>query len=137
MSRSFIRFALPLFLRDSATIIRATLQLQADAPLVGIPADTSQLVATTVLVDFGAKSPVVAGIGATQPLLPGVSAAELEVTSLVKLWQGTTATPSIIRLALANEGGTFLFPLFRSSRSVSGAPTLRITYRPPFAFEGY
>lgn len=137
VSRSFIRFALPPFLRDSATIIRATLQLQADAPLVGIPADTSLLVATSVLVDFGAKSPVIAGIGASQPLLPGVSTATLDVTRLVQLWQGTTATPSIIRLALANEGGTFLFPQFRSTRSASGAPTLRVTYRPPFAFQGY
>ena len=137
VSRSFIRFALPQYLRDSATIIRATLDLHADGPVFGIPADTAVLVATSVLVDFGAKSPVVAGIGATLPLLSGDSTASLEVTSLVRLWQGATPTPSIIRLALADEGGTFLFPLFRSTRSALGAPILRITYRPPFAFEGY
>jgi hypothetical protein len=137
VSRSFIRFALPQYLRDSATIIRATLDLHADGPVFGIPADTAVLVATSVLVDFGAKSPVVAGIGATLPVLSGDSTASLEVTSLVRLWQGATPTPSIIRLALADEGGTFLFPLFRSTRSVLGAPILRITYRPPFAFEGY
>jgi hypothetical protein len=137
VSRSFIRFALTPFLRDSATIIRATLHLQADVPLIGIPADTALLVATSVLVDFGAKSPVVAGIGATLPLLPGATAADFDVTSLVQLWQGRTPTPAIIRLALGDEGGTFLFPLFRSTRSASGAPTLQITYRPPFAFEGY
>ena len=137
VSRSFIRFALTPFLRDSATIIRATLHLQADVPLFGIPADTAQLVATSVLVDFGAKSPVVAGIGASLPLLSGATAADFDVTQLVKLWQGKTPTPAIIRLALGDEGGTFLFPLFRSTRSLSGAPTLEITYRPPFAFEGY
>ncbi|MGH7594249.1 MAG: hypothetical protein ACRELE_10425 [Gemmatimonadales bacterium] len=137
VSRSFIRFVLPPFLKDSATIIRATLEVQADAPLVGIPADTAVLVATSVLVDFGAKSPVVAGVSAILPLVPGLTAASLEVTPLVQLWQGKTATPSIVRLALADEGGTFLSPLFRSTRSASGAPTLRITYRPPFAFEGY
>jgi len=137
VSRSFIRFALTPFLRDSATIIRATLHLQADAPLIGIPADTAVLVATSVLVDFGAKSPVVAGVGATLPLLPGATGADFDVTQLVKLWQGKTPTPAIIRLALGDEGGTFLFPLFRSTRSLSGAPTLQITYRPPFAFEGY
>ena len=120
MSRSFIRFALTPFLRDSATIIRATLHLQADVPLIGIPADTAQLVATSVLVDFGAKSPVVAGIGATLPLLPGATAADFDVTQLVKLWQGKTPTPAIIRLALGDEGGTFLFPLFRSTRSAFG-----------------
>jgi hypothetical protein len=137
VSRSFIRFALPPFLRDSATIIRATLDLQADSPLIGIPADTAQLVATSVLVDFGSKSPPVAGVSDSMALLPGLISASIEVTSLIKLWQGTTATPAIIRLALADEGGTFLFPLFRSTRSGSGGPTLRITYRPPFAFEGY
>ncbi|MGH7524590.1 MAG: hypothetical protein ACREK8_09810 [Gemmatimonadales bacterium] len=137
VSRSFIRFALTPFLRDSATIIRATLSLQADTALVGIPADTAILVATSVQADFGAKSPVVAGVEGSLPLLPGMTSADIEVTPLVKLWQGATATPAIIRLALADEGGTFLTPLFRSTRSASGAPTLRITFRPPFAFEGY
>lgn len=137
VQRSFIRFTLPPYLRDSATIIRATLHLQADAPVIGIPADTALLVAASVLTDFGAKSPVFSSPFATTPMLSGTSTADLEVSSLVQLWQGTTGAPSIIRLALAQEGGTFSFPLFRSTRSASGAPTLRITYRPPFAFQGY
>lgn len=137
VSRSFLRFALPPYLHDSATIIRATLHLQADAPVIGIPADTAQLVATTLIADFGAKSPPFPGFSASTPLLPGTSTADLEIATLVQLWQGTTGAPSIIRLALAQEGGTFVFPLFRSTRSVSGTPTLRITYRPPFGFEGY
>jgi hypothetical protein len=113
------------------------MKLDDPKPLVGIPADTALLVATDVLVDFGAKSPVVPGLGATAVLLPGSIGAELEIVSLVQLWQGANGTPSIVRLALAQEGGTFLFPLFRSTRSASGMPTLRITYRPPFAFSGY
>ena len=135
--RAFLRFALTPFLRDSATIIRATLHLQADAPVIGIPADTALLVATSVLADFGAKSPVVGGLVATSALVSGTATADLEVGTLVRLWQGKSATPAILRLALAQEGGTFSFPLFRSTRSAAGVPTLRITYRPPFAFQGY
>ena len=137
VSRSFIRFALPAYLRDSATIIRATLQLHTDVPLIGIPADTGIMIVGSVLADFGAKSPVIPGVGATAVLLPGDSIVELDVTQLVQLWQGRFATPSVVRLQLAQEGGTFLFPLFRSTRSSSGSPTLRITYRPPFAFGGF
>lgn len=135
--RSFLRFSLTPFLRDSATIIRATLHLQADVPIIGIPADTALLVATSVLTDFGAKSPVVAGIFATSVMISGTTTADLEVGTLIQLWQGANATPSILRLALAQEGGTFSIPAFRSTRSASGGPTLRITYRPPFAFQGY
>jgi hypothetical protein len=137
VSRSFIRFSLPPFLRDTATIIRATLHLQADGPVIGIPADTAVLVATSVLADFGPKSPVIASIFGSIPLLSGTTSADIEVGPVVQLWQGKSAVPSIIRLALAQEGGTFIFPLFHSTRSASGAPTLRITYRPPFAFQGY
>ena len=135
--RSFLRFALTPFLRDSATIIRATLHLEADVPVIGIPADTALLVATSVLTDFGAKSPVFSSLFATSQLVSGTASADLEVGTLVQLWQGTNGTPSIIRLALAQEGGTFSFPSFRSTRSATGVPTLRITYRPPFAFQGY
>lgn len=137
VARSFIRFALPPYLRDSATIIRATLHLDTDVPVIGIPADTAKLVATTLSADFGAKSPPFPGFGASAALLPGTTSADLEVASLVQLWQGKNGLPSIVRLALGQEGGTFVFPLFRSTRSTLGGPTLRITYRPPFAFEGY
>ncbi len=137
VARSFLRFALPPFLHDSATIIRATLHLQADTPVIGIPADTTMLVADDLVADFGAKSPPYPTFSATALLLPGATTADLEIVTLVQLWQGTTGLPSIVRLALGQEGGTFTFPLFRSTRSVSGAPTLRITYRPPFAFEGF
>jgi len=137
VARSFIRFALPPYLRDSATIIRATLELHGDQPVIGIPADTAQLVANTLLADFGEKSPVIVGLGGVATLLPGTQDVSIEVASLVQAWQGSAPTPSIIRLALSQEGGTFLFPVFRSTRSPGGAPTLHITYRPPFAFEGY
>lgn len=137
VSRSFLRFSLPPYLKDSATIIRATLHLQASAPVFGIPADTAQLVAGTVLADFGSKSPIVSGVASSAVLLSGATSADVEVLSLVQLWQGSMGTPQVLRLSLAQEGGTFIFPLFYSTRSNTGTPTLDITYRPPFAFTGY
>ncbi len=136
VARSFLRFALPAYLRDSATIIRATLELHTAAPLFGIPADTADMLALPVLADFGAKSPVSIVTYSTSVLLSGDSVVDLEVARLVALWQGASPYPSIIRLSLAAEGGTFLAPLFYSTRSASLQPTLRITYRPPFAFQG-
>jgi hypothetical protein len=137
VSRSFLRFSLPPFLRDSATIIRATLLLHGDAAVVGIPGDSATLDASAVLVDFGAKSPAITGAFSSFVMYPGDSVASLEVGPLVRLWQGATGTPPILRLNLVEEGGTYIFPLFHSTRSTSGPPTLRVTYRPPFAFEGY
>ena len=137
VARSFIRFALPPALRDSVTIIRATLQLTADQPMFGIPADTATILARPVLALLGPKSPVAAALFIGQFLLTGQTEVTLEVASLVRLWQGTDALPSVLRLEIGEEGATFLAPAFRSSRSVSGAPTLRITYRRSFAFEGF
>ncbi len=136
VSRTFLRFALPAYLRDSATIIRATLELHAAAPLVGIPADTADMLALPVLADFGPKSPVSVATFASSVLLPGDSVVRMEIAPLVTLWQGSVPLPSIVRLSLAAEGGTFLAPLFYSTRSSALQPTLRITYRPPFAFQG-
>lgn len=137
VSRSFIRFSLPPALRDSVTIIRATLQLTADRPMFGIPADTATLLARPVLTDLGAKSPVATELFSGAFLLPGQVDVSMEIAELVRTWQGSDALPAILRLELGEEGGSFIAPFFRSTRSLSGAPTLRITYRRTFAFEGF
>ncbi len=137
VSRSFIRFALPPALRDSVTIIRATLQLTADVPMFGIPADTATLLARPVLTNLGPKSPVATELFAGAFLLPGQVDVSMEVAELVRTWQGADALPGILRLELGEEGGSFIAPFFRSTRSLTGAPTLRITYRRTFAFEGF
>lgn len=137
VSRSFIRFTLPSALRDSVSIIRATLQLTADAPLFGIPADTATLLARPVLANLGPKSPVATELFAGAFLLPGQVDVSMEIAELVRTWQGRDALPAILRLELGEEGGSFIAPFFRSTRSLSGAPTLRITYRRTFAFEGF
>ncbi len=136
VTRSFLRFTIPNFLRDSATIIRATLELTGNAPVFGIPADTANLIASAVLADFGAKSPVSATRVGLSPIISGAQSVNIEVATIVRTWQGKAPLPAIIRLALASEGATFLVPTFYSSRSTSGPPRLRITYRPPFSFAG-
>ena len=135
-ARSFLRFALPAYLRDSATILRATLELDAATPFVGIPADTARLDIRAVLIDFGAKSPVATDRLVAKALVPGMTDVSVDITALVQLWQGSQPLPSMVRLSLAQEGSTFITPRFFSTRSAGSPPRLRITYRPPFAFEG-
>lgn len=136
VSRSFLRFKLPTYLRDSATIIRATLELTSSAPVFGIPADTANVLASAVLVDFGAKSPASDTRVGSTPIISGSQSVSIEVASIVRAWQGTQPLPTMIRLALASEGATFLAPTFFSSRSATAVPRLRITFRPPFSFVG-
>jgi hypothetical protein len=136
VSRTFLRFTVPEYLRDSVTIIRATLELTGAEPVFGIPADTAQLVASAVLTDFGAKSPISTTRFGFTPMISGSQSMSMEVGPIVRAWQGTTPLPAIIRLALGSEGATFIAPRFNSSRSATGMPRLRITYRPPYSFVG-
>lgn len=137
-ARALIHFVLPDYLRDSVTIIRATLELTPDAPLVGLTADSTRLDVNPIIADFGAKSVTFLNEGGTTWIHSGDTVVSLEVTRLVRLWQGTTPLPAIVRLRHAFEWSSFLDPVFRSTRSASaGAPRIRITYRPPFAVEGF
>lgn len=135
--RAFMRFTLPSFLRDSATIIRATLELDGVAPVVGIPGDSVRIDVRGLLADFGLKSPIVGDRGANAYMRNGDRNLSVDVASLVTLWQGSTPLPAALRLELGNEWSSFLQPVFRSSRSASGGPRIRITYRPPFPFQGF
>jgi len=137
-ARALIRFAMPAYLRDSATIVRATLELTPDAPLVGITGDSTRIDVNPILADFGAKSVTFLNEGNTSWIHAGDSTISLEVTKSVRLWQGTTPLPAILRVRHAFEWSSFLNPILRSTRSAAaGAPRIRITYRPPFAVEGF
>jgi hypothetical protein len=135
--RAFMRFALPSFLRDSATILRATLELDGVAPVVGIPGDSVRINVRGLLADFGLKSPIVGDRGATTYMRNGEQDLSVDIASLVTLWQGATPLPAAIRLDLGEEWSSFLQPVFHSSRSASGGPRIRITYRPQFPFQGF
>jgi hypothetical protein len=139
-SRSIVRFALPSQLRDSATIVRATLELIPAHPLLGLPGDPAVLDARAVLADLGAKSPVTTDAGfIVSDTLPQASSdtVRLEVTRLVKLWQASTDRPPAIFLILRPEAASFTRTAFGSTNpgSAVGPPRLLITYQLPFPFE--
>ncbi len=136
-TRAFLRFALPAYLRDSVTILRATLQLDGIAPLQGIPGDSIRFDVRGLLADFGAKSPIVGDRGAFLYLKPGSEDLEIDVTTLVTLWQGAAPLPAALRLGIQEEWSTFMVPQYRSSQAATGMPRLRVTYRPRFPFEGF
>lgn len=137
-ARTLLRFSLPLALRDSVTILRATLELTPDAPILGLPNDPALLQAFGVLGDLGAKSPLITS-GSTIGLfeLPSglTDTVSVDVTRLVRLWQTDEGLPQLIFLALAPEAASFTRSIFRSTRSVAGAPRLRLTYYQTFPFE--
>ncbi len=142
-ARSLIRFNLPSRIRDSATIIRATLELTPVAPVIGLPTDPAVLQARAVLSDVGAKSPVspTAGIlGQSAPpvdtLESGTTTVSLEAVRLVELWLGPTTRPSALILSLIPEAASFTRPVFYSSRADPAVrPRLRLSYLLSFPFE--
>jgi hypothetical protein len=136
--RALIRFALPPRIRDSATIVRATLELVPTVPVPGLPNDPATIEVRTVLSDLGAKSPTVANRSGTAQLAAGqADTVRVDVVSLVRLWQGVNARPGALFVAILPqfEAGTFTQPVFGSTRTAAGAPRLRITYLLPFPFE--
>lgn len=137
-SRSLLRFNLPSRILDSATIVRATLELTPTAPISGLPTDTVLLEARSVLADVGGKSPV-----NTQPgrvladtLELGATAVSIEAVRLIELWLGANR-PSALVLALNPEGASFTKPVFYSTRAADPAlrPRLRLSYLLSFPFE--
>jgi hypothetical protein len=141
-ARVLLRFELPARIKDSATIVRATLELTPVAPITGLPSDPARLLARAVLADLGAKSPVNSTPGRVpadtlENGTPGT--VSLEAVRLVELWLGATTRPSALVLALAPdlESASFSRPVFYSTRAADMAlwPRLRISYLLSFPFE--
>ena len=137
-SRSLLRFSLPPRILDSATIVRATLELTPTAPISGLPTDTVRLEARSVLADVGGKSPVnpQADRVPSDALELGSTTVSIEAVRLVELWLGS-ARPSALVLALTSEGASFTKPVFYSTRAADPTlrPRLRISYLLSFPFE--
>ncbi|HEY6809185.1 MAG TPA: hypothetical protein VI160_10410, partial [Gemmatimonadales bacterium] len=70
-ARSIMRLTLSPALRDSVSIVRATLVLVPSGPVVSAPNDSIGLWVRRVIADFGAKSP----LAQPNPLLPADSTA--------------------------------------------------------------
>jgi hypothetical protein len=138
-SRALLRFDLPEPIEDSATIVRATLELLPVAPVLGLPTDPPVLEARGLFADLGAKSPVVTTdarfiVFDTIPV-GTADTVRLDVTSIVQLWQAVDERPEAMFLSLLPEAASFSRPVFGSTRAGPGAPRLRITYLKPFPFE--
>jgi hypothetical protein len=138
-ARALLRFNLPARIRDSATIVRATLELTPVAPITGLPTDPARLLSSAVLADVGAKSPVSTVVGRVpeDTLVAGATGVSLEAVRLVELWLGATTRPTALVLSLNPEAGSFTRPVFYSTRAADPAvrPRLRISYLLEFPFE--
>ena len=128
-SRTIMRFNLPKAIRDSSTVLRATLELTLAAPVSGIRNDKAAIQVLTALLDVGAKSPAFPNAVGSLTIEPGASGLQqIEVFGPVGAWFGPGGLKPTLLLGLAPEGGTFARPEFFSTRSPTGRPRLRITY---------
>jgi hypothetical protein len=136
-SRAIIRFALPPVLKDTATLVRATLELTPVTPILGLPGDSPVVWTKAVLADLGAKSPLSSDSLADTLLVPQADTVRIDVTRLVQGWQGSSTRPQAMFLHLEPEAASFSRPVFYSTRTADPTvyPRLRLTYMRPFPFE--
>ena len=132
-ARTILRIDLPPLIRDSSRVIRATLEFVAAAQLEGTPADSFAVVASPVVADFGAKSPLNAAHTDTTwiPIAP-IDTVRIEVTRVLALWATDSLQPTTLVLRAIPEGGEF--PGLRLHGTVDSAqrPKLHITYSPRY-----
>ena len=134
-SRSMLRFVFPPVLKDTAELIRATLELTPVSPIIGVSNISSSILVQGILVDLGAKSPLIGDAARELPFTVPTSAVQsIEVLPLVKLWQGTAGRPSNLMIQLAPEGSSFSVPIFGSSATPATQPRLRIEFVRPYQF---
>lgn len=135
-ARSILRFDIRSEVPDSASILRATLELQPAETLHGLPNDAALLDGRTVLRDVGAKSTPIFDFRAAALLPEGKdTTVAMDIFPLVATWRTSDSLPQVVYLMLSPEAGSFHQPVFFSSRSPSGAPRLRITYLLPAPVE--
>jgi hypothetical protein len=137
-ARTVIRFPWPAFLKDSAQLVRVSLELSPTGPISGLRGDTAFIQARPLLADFGSKSPSSsdAFYAATVPVVLGqADTVRLEVRRAATLWQATQPTPSAFMLNLIPEASSFTTAIFGSTRTPGRAPRLRVTYALKFPFE--
>jgi hypothetical protein len=135
-SRALLRFQLPQGIRDSAHVLRATLELVPVGPIYGLLGDPATLQLMQILTDAGAKSPSQALAGAVFPLPASFNdTVRFEIPNLVATWQRTPIAPLAVFVRMTPEASTFNIPIFYSTRSAIGKPHLRLTYAKTFDFE--
>mgnify|MGYP001586234184 FL=1 len=137
-ARSVIRFTIPGFLLDSATVVRATLVLSPTRPASGRPGETFDIEARPLVRDFGGKS-----ITHTDTLLYSkarvtvgdTAQISLEIARMLRFWAAAgDSLPRTILLRVTPEGGTLGEVSIASRTAGARAPYLRVTYVKPYAF---
>jgi hypothetical protein len=138
-ARALMRFDFPARLRDSVSIVRATLELTPVVPIEGLPTDPLHLQARAVVADLGGKSPVNATPAADTIEAGTTGTTAIEVIRLVQLWTATKSGPTALVLSVApeQESASFSRPVFYSTRAADPAvrPRLRLNYTLKFPFE--
>lgn len=137
-SRSVIRFPWPALLRDSAQLVRATLELIPAVAMNGLPGDTAYLVVRPALADLGGKSSTSPDdrFAAFVGVVPGdVDPLGFEVRRALLAWQGEDGLPPMFMVQMLPEASSFTTARFGSTRSGPELrPRLRVTYTLTYPF---
>jgi hypothetical protein len=135
-ARAFLRVNLPLGIMDSSEVVRATLLLVPSEPVIGSMGDTVKLRALGLQADVGPKSPFFLApadsVGAADVLVGATDTIEVDITYLVRPWQGDSTLARALLLTVTPEAGSLGEIRLRSTRSLQGAPAMRVTYVPLF-----
>jgi len=105
-SRALVRFGLSSAFLDSASIVRATLEITPVGPIYSLRGDRSFILAKAVVGDIGAKSVVTGDTTAiTTDTLPDVQTDTIfmDVTRIVRVWQASRQRPQSIFLSMFPE----------------------------------
>lgn len=135
-SRALIRFDLPPAIRNTAYIIRASLELIPTQPINGLPNLPITVLVKGVLADLGAKSPT-SSLASRSDTIPVGSTAPVatEIVNIVRSWKSIYGVPQTILVQLTQEGSSFSVPVFGSTRIAGYEPRLHITYQFPYGFQ--
>ena len=137
-SRAFVRVALPPFIMDSSSIVRALLLFVPVEPALGAPSDTFEVVAEALGADFGPKSPILpvsdsslvrteVGVGTTDTVV-------IDISLIAAFWQASPDQVRTLVLRLLDEAVSVAELRVGSTRFLGSEPALRVTYVPPFSF---
>jgi hypothetical protein len=136
-ARSIMRVAFPRVIRDSAQIIRGTLNLVPAVAARGIPIDSFAVEVHAVLVDLGAKSPIAVDVARTDSTMIHIDSTgtvRIEITNVLQAWAADSTQPTTLVLKAKDEAQSFAEIRFYPTIATAFRPSLEITYvrRYPF-----
>jgi hypothetical protein len=135
-ARAFLHVELPPRIIDSSSVIRATLLLVPEEPVVGAPGDSIRILAEGLAADIGPKSPVVQvprdsiGIYSGLASVGSSDTLRIDVTHIIAPWKNDPDAARVLTLRAVREAGTLAEFRFGSSASTFAAPALHLTFVP-------